>query len=149
MVIRLVFLSVSTIWTVKYCQKLGIFKFLFLFRLFVFFTLFIIVLHNGAKTFRWGKRDLWRGIGTENWESADLLLLIKNTVWDGFYKDLYICAEHVLYILLVETIPTYFCWLTWRKQKLVQIKHCSKGYLFWYQDFDSLDRFLSITCRQS
>ena len=41
MVIRYVFLSVSTIWTVKYCQKLGIFKFLFLFRLFVFVTLLL------------------------------------------------------------------------------------------------------------
>ena len=48
MVIRLVFLSISTIWTVKYCQKRGFFKFLFLFCQFVFVTLIIIALHNGV-----------------------------------------------------------------------------------------------------
>ena len=62
MVIRLVFLSVSTIWTVKYCQKLAIFKFLFLFHIVIIFyslsfhplparPLFLIVLHNGVKKY--------------------------------------------------------------------------------------------------
>ena len=61
-----VFLSVSTIWTVKYSQKLGIFKFLFLFHfVVVFYTLssyplparplFLIVLHNGVKKHSCGK----------------------------------------------------------------------------------------------
>ena len=31
-----------------------------------------------------------------------------------------IWSEYVLYILLVETIPTSFCWLECRKRKLVQ-----------------------------
>ena len=59
-VIRLVFLFVSTIWTVKYCTKIGIFKFSFLFRFAIIFSslssrplsarpLFLIVLHNGVK----------------------------------------------------------------------------------------------------
>ena len=42
-------------------------------------------------------------------------------------KDLYVCAEHVLYILLIETTPTHFCWLTCRKQKLVQSKTSLQG----------------------
>ena len=61
-VIKLVFLSVSTIWTVKYCQKLAIFKFLFLFYFVIIFyslfshplparPLFLIVLHNGEKKY--------------------------------------------------------------------------------------------------
>ena len=58
--IKLAFLSVSTIWLVKHCQKLAIFKFLFLF-LFVIISyslyshplpahqMFLIVLNNGIK----------------------------------------------------------------------------------------------------
>ena len=58
MVIRLVFLSFSIIRTVKYCQKLAIFKFLFLSHVFVILhsllsscpfptrLLFLIVLHK-------------------------------------------------------------------------------------------------------
>ena len=60
MVTRLVFLSVSTIGTVKCCTKLSIFKFLFLFHFvtisyslsshpFPSRTLFLILLHNGVK----------------------------------------------------------------------------------------------------
>ena len=42
-------------------------------------------------------------------------------MWNGFYqKYLEICSEYI--ILLVESIPTCFCWLTCRKQKLVQSK---------------------------
>ena len=58
---RLVFLSVSTIWTVKFAQKLGILKFLFLICFVIIFyslyfhplpsrPLFLIVLHNGVKS---------------------------------------------------------------------------------------------------
>ena len=62
------------------------------------------------------------------WASAGFLLLNKNTMWDGFYyKDLHICVKHVLYILLVETIPIHFCWLTCRKQNLVQSKTLQQG----------------------
>ena len=61
-VINLVFLSVSWILTVKYCQEPSIFKFLFLFHLVIIFyslsshpisawPLFLIVLHNGVKTY--------------------------------------------------------------------------------------------------
>ena len=59
-VIRIIFLSVSMTWTVKYCQKLAIFKFLFLFHFVIIFyslssnplpawPLFLIVIHNGVK----------------------------------------------------------------------------------------------------
>ena len=40
------------------------------------------------------------------WASAEFLLLLKNIMWDGFYKEnLWIWSEYVLYALLVETIP--------------------------------------------
>ena len=77
-VIKLVFLSVSTIWPVKYCQKLAIFIFLFLFHFVIIFCslyshphparpLFLIVLHNGIKKIH--VRKVWSVtcIGTENW----------------------------------------------------------------------------------
>ena len=35
--------------------------------------------------------------------------------------------DYVFYILLRETIPIYFCWLTCRKQKLMQIKTLQQG----------------------
>ena len=57
MVSRLVFLSVSTIWTIKYCQKLAIFKFLFFFTLLPALPLFLIVLHNGVKNIH--VRKVW------------------------------------------------------------------------------------------
>ena len=48
---------------------------------------------------------------------------LSKIMWDGFYyKGLHIWSEFVIYILLVETIPTSFYWLTCRKQKLVQSK---------------------------
>ena len=61
-VIRLVFPSVSKIWTVKFCQKLAIFKFLFIFYFVIIFyslsshpfparPLFLIGLHNGVKKY--------------------------------------------------------------------------------------------------
>ena len=77
-VIRLVYLSVSTIWTVKYCTKTWHYQILisFLlccFNISLFFypfpvqPLLLIVLHNGRKkTFPWEKHDLWRDIGREN-----------------------------------------------------------------------------------
>ena len=60
--IRLIFLSGSTIWTVRYCQKFAIFKFLFLFPFDIIFyslsfhplpdwPIFLIVLHNGVKKY--------------------------------------------------------------------------------------------------
>ena len=50
-------------------------------------------------------------------------LLNQNTMCDGFYwKGFQIRPEYLLYILLVETIPIRFCWLTFKKQKLVQSK---------------------------
>ena len=61
-VIRLVFLTVSTIWTVNYCQKSAIFEFLFLLHfVIIFYSLFshplparpqfLIVLHNSVKQY--------------------------------------------------------------------------------------------------
>ena len=52
--------------------------------------------------------------------------------------------EYVLDILLVETVPTRFCWLTCRKQKLVDSKTLQERLFACCQDFDSLGRFLSI-----
>ena len=66
------------IWTVKYCQKLGIFKFLFLFHFNTIFyslssrqlptrPLFLIVLYNGVKKHSREKGLICDvGIGTEN-----------------------------------------------------------------------------------
>ena len=51
--------------------------------------------------------------------SVDLLFLIKSNVGWSLLKrvDLVIVRY---YTLLVDTIPTHFCWLTCRNQKLVQ-----------------------------
>ena len=47
---------------------------------------------------------------------------------DGFYQDgLLISSEYVLYTFLVEAIPTRFCWLSCRKQKLVRSKILQQG----------------------
>ena len=67
-VIRFVFLSVSTSWTVKYCTKTWHFQILFLFHFVIIFynlsshplharPLFLIVLHNGVK-----KHSLEKGV---------------------------------------------------------------------------------------
>ena len=45
-------------------------------------------------------------------------------------------------MLLVETIPTRFCWPAENKN-LSKVKLYSKGYLFWYQTFDSSDILIS------
>ena len=45
-------------------------------------------------------------------------------------------------MLLVETIPTRFCWPVENKN-LSKVKLYSKGYLFWYQTFDSSDILIS------
>ena len=59
-------------------------------------------------------------------------------MWDGsHWKALYVCSEYI--ILLVKTIPTRFCWLSCRKQKLVQSKTLQQGLFFWDQTFDSVD----------
>ena len=47
--------------------------------------------------------------------------------------------------IISRTISTRFYWLTCRNQKLVQSKPLQQSYMFWYQDFDSVDRFLSTT----
>ena len=44
-------------------------------------------------------------------------------------------------MLLVETIQTCFVDTHAKNKNLLEVKHCSKGYLFWYKDFDSLDSF--------
>ena len=49
-------------------------------------------------------------VSFEYWASVDLVFLVKNTKWDVFYqKGLEIWSEYVLYLLLLETIPTRFC----------------------------------------
>lgn len=46
------------------------------------------------------------------WQSS---FLNQKHYLDGFYQQsLYICSKYVLYTFLVETLPTRFCWLTWR-----------------------------------
>ena len=76
-VIRLVFLSVSTIWTVKYCSKNLHFQSLIFFSLFVIFyslssrllparPLCFIVPHNGVKSIHVRKAWIVTCIGTEN-----------------------------------------------------------------------------------
>ena len=46
-------------------------------------------------------------------------------------------------MLLAETIPARFSWLTCRKQTCPKKNTASKGYLFSYQIFDSLDILIS------
>ena len=76
-VIKSVFLSVSTIWLIKYCQNLAIFKFLFLFHFVIIFyspfshplpaqLLFLIVLHNGIKNIH--VRKVWSVVWYPNRE---------------------------------------------------------------------------------
>ena len=75
-VIRPAFLSASTIWRVKYCTKICIFKVLLFFSLFIIFCslsscpllarpLVFTALHKGVKTFTLEKCDLWCGIGMQ------------------------------------------------------------------------------------
>ena len=55
--------------------------------------------------------------------SVDLLFLIKSNV--GWFIQLKMVDLHivrVIYTLLVENIPTRFCWLTYRNQKFNQKK---------------------------
>ena len=54
--------------------------------------------------------------------SVDLLFLTKSNVWWFLLKSVDLVIVRVTYILLVETIPTHFYWLTCRNQKLVQSK---------------------------
>ena len=58
--------------------------------------------------------------------------------------DVFFCVFVCSLYIISRNHPNSFCWWSCRKQKLVQ-KNCSKGYLFRYEDFDSLHRFLSIT----
>ena len=60
--------------------------------------------------------------------SADLLFLIKNTMW-----NLQICSEY--FTLLVEPISIRFCWLTCRKQTLVQSKILQQELFVLISDF--------------
>ena len=62
-------------------------------------------------------------VTTPWWASANLLFLIKNKIC-GIVSTKKVCRsgpEYVIYTL-AETIPTWFYWLTCRKQKLVQSK---------------------------
>ena len=54
--------------------------------------------------------------------SVDLLFLTKTNVWWFLLKSVDLVIVRVIYILLVETIPRHFYWLTCRNQKFVQSK---------------------------
>ena len=73
------------------------------------------------------------------WYLSIFSVLIKNNEMVYTKK---IMLEYVIYILLVETIPTRFHWLTCRKQKLVQSKTVQLrlfvlilGFWQWWQVF--------------
>ena len=84
-VIKLVFLSVSVIWTVKYCQKLAIFKFFFFFFFFsFFFSLCYHLLHPifspaSCTTTVFNCPPLWRK-KSFTWERHDLRHSIRTAV---------------------------------------------------------------------
>ena len=62
----------------------------------------------------------------QHWASANLLFLVKNIMWDGFYKKgLQICLGYVM--LLVETVLTRLYCKSCRKQKLVRSKTLQQG----------------------
>ena len=78
-------------------------------------------------------------VTVQYWATADFLLLIRNNV-EWFLLKMFV---YVLYILLVEPIPTRFCRLTFTKQKLVQRKRLQQGLLVLVSVL-ALDRLLSI-----
>ena len=94
MVIRLVFLSLSTIWTVKYCTKFGIFELLFLFHFIIFYILsscllparllFLIVLHNDITNIH--VRGVWFLIWYWNGECSWFTELYPEISWDTFFE---------------------------------------------------------------
>ena len=64
----------------------------------------------------------------------------QNFVWVLLKRLVHLSKVCCLQLHII-TIPTRFCWWTCRKQKLVQVKHYSNGYLFWYQDFDRFGEY--------
>ena len=82
MVIRLVILSASTFWTVRYHYTKALHFQILIFFIFYYYLLqsnllplptsilldqFLIVLYNGLKkTFMWERHDFWHSIGMEN-----------------------------------------------------------------------------------
>ena len=76
--------------------------------------------------------------------SVDLLFLIKNTMWVStkrFVDLVRVCSSH---IIISRNHFNTFLLINMQKKNLSKVKHCSHGYLFWYWNFDSVGKFLSV-----
>ena len=68
-----------------------------------------------------------------HWASANFLFSIKNAMWHGFYqKGLYIFS----WVCSLHIIKRNHSNMFLLNKNLSKTKHCSNGYLFWYQGFD-------------
>ena len=64
----------------------------------------------------------------QSWAFTGHLFLMKNAMWHDFcYTGWYIWSEYALNILSIEIIPTSFCWVACRKQKLAPSKTLQQG----------------------
>ena len=68
-------------------------------------------------------------VTVQHWASADLLFLINNTVWDGFYKKVCRSVQSTLYYWQ-KPFHHVFVDKPTENKNLFKVKHCSKGYLF-------------------
>ena len=68
-----------------------------------------------------------------------------NVGWFLLKRSVHLCSACSLHIISRNHSNTFLLINMHKAKTCSNVKHYSKGYLFWYQDFHSLDRFLSIT----
>ena len=115
------------------------------------------VLKNFTHVFQWILQIFKNSAFIENLQWLLFSVWQSNCSALGIYRPSFLNQKHnVQWFLLKRSVdlfrvhyiisrnhPNTFLLINLQKKDLSKVKYCSKGYLFWYQTFDSLDILIS------